>query len=344
MTASGYETEGHRFKSCRARSAAKIGSDRVGVWCQAAGMTRLLAILTLASLLCCCTAGAEPLPGQMLLSGGNHVDLYRPASGDLRRVAQGGNEAVLFPSGEELAYIREVGCFPIGENGCYTEYSIFEKSLDEEATEPGRGTFGPTDFFVRAVDVTPRGRLVFSAKPGPGPPEGWERQMEIYSANLDGSGVTQLTHDEAFDNDPVVSPDGTRIAFSRRVHGRGQIFTMRLDGSHLMRVTRDRRRNRLPAWSPNGRRLVYLSQPAGHNAFVEREIYSVAAGGGRGRRLTRNETSEEGTAAYSPDGRSIAFLNAGGVWVMGADGSSPHRILSAPGIPSYEDLDWGPLP
>jgi len=301
----------------------------------------LVGILICAALLGCGTAEAESLPGQMLLSG-SHVDRYVPATGELRRVAENGGEGVLFPSGRELAYIREVGCFPIGENSCYTEYSIFEKSLDEDAAVPGRGTFGPADFFVRAVDIARKGKLVFSAATGPGPVD-WRRRMEIYSANLDGTGIAQLTHDEAFDNDPVVSPDGTRIAFSRRVHGRGQIFTMRLDGSGLVRVTRDDRRNRLPAWSPNGRRLVYLSQPVGHVGFVDREVYTVAASGGPERPLTHNEISE-GKADYSPDGRSIAFLGPDAVWTMGADGSSPHKILSIGISTGYSDLDWGSLP
>jgi len=306
-------------------------------------MARLLVAFVLVALIACATARAETLPGQMLLSG-NHVDLHVPATGEVRRVAEGGGNAALFPSGRELAYIRAVGCFPIGPESCYTEYSVFEKSLEEDAAAPGRGAFGPTDFFVRAVDVAPGGKLVFSAKPGPGPsPVDWARQMEIYSADLDGTGIRRLTHNEAFDNDPVVSPDGTRIAFSRRIRGRGQIFTMRIDGTDVVRVTRDRRRNRLPAWSPNGRRLVYLSQPPERGGWLDREIYTVSASGGPQRRLTYNKASE-GEAAFSPDGRSIAFLLFNGVWAMGADGSSPRQILSLPGPPGYEDLDWGPLP
>lgn len=303
-------------------------------------MSRMSICLILLAVLFCGTARAGELPGQMLLSG-SKADLYVPATGEVRPVAEGG-EAVLFPSGLDLAYIREVGCFPIGEDSCYTEYSIFTKSLEEDAAAPGRGTFEPTAFFVRAVDVSPHGKLVFSAKPGPGPVD-WERQMEIYSANLDGTGVRQLTHDEAFDNDPTISPSGTRIAFSRRVHGRGQIFTMRIDGSDVVRVTRDRKRNRLPAWSPNGRRLVYLSQPPRHAGFVDREIYTVEATGGQQRRLTFNQVSE-GKADYSPDGRSIAFISLGDVWAMGADGSSPRQILASPRLSGYGDLDWGPRP
>jgi WD40-like Beta Propeller Repeat len=306
-------------------------------------MLRWLVVPILVALLGCSAAEAESLPGQMLFSG-SQIDLYVPATGEMRHVAEEGEEGVLFPHGRELAYIREVGCFPTGENSCYTEYSVFEKAVDEEAAVPGRQTFGPTDWFVRGVDVSRGGRLVFSAKPGPGPPPGWEREMEIYSANLDGSGVRQLTHNRAFDNDPAVSPDGRRVAFSRLVHGRGQIFTMRIDGSHEVRVTHDRNRNRLPAWSANGRRLLYLSQAVKRpRPFPDRELFAVAASGGKGHRLTHNKTPEE-AADYSPDGRWIAYLAGGAVWAMGADGKSPHKILSSGFIRGYSNLDWGPVP
>jgi hypothetical protein len=40
---------------------------------------------------------------------------------------------------------------------------------------------------------------------------------------------------------------------------------------------------------------------------------------------------------YSPDGGSIAFLRADGIYVMDADGTGPHKIVSATGV---RGLDW----
>ena len=118
---------------------------------------------------------------------------------------------------------------------------------------------------------------------------------------------------------------------------------MSIAGGHLRRVTRDSMRNRLPAWSPNGRRLVYLSQPPGHSAFVEQELYTVALADGRKRRLTRNGVTE-GAAVYSPDEGWIAFLRLGAVWLMRTDGSDQHQLLPAAGFVGYSDLDWAPSP
>jgi Tol biopolymer transport system component len=277
--------------------------------------------------------------GRLLLQEGQIIDLYDPATGELRQLADQGDQPVFFPAGDAFAYIRAGGCFPTGPESCFTEYSVFEKSLDvEDEAAPGRQVFGWTDFFVRAIDLTPEGRIVFSAKAGPGPAEDG-RTLEIYSARLDGGDLRQLTHNAVFDNDPVVSPDGRRIAFSRKVKGRGQIFTMSIDGGHLKRTTRDSARNRQPTWSPDGRRIVYLSQPPGHAAFEEREIYSAGADGGRKRRLTRNQLTE-GAAVFSPDGEWIAYLQLGAVWLMKPDGSRQHQLLPVSGGPGYSDLDW----
>ena len=308
-------------------------------------MDRRIATFSLVSLLLTSSWGLAPvsgsanaLPGRLLLSG-NGIDLYNPGSGKVRRVAKRGTGAAFYPSGKAFAYVRAGGCYPSGPHSCYTEYSVFEKSLKKRnPAAPGRRVFGWTQFFVRSVDVAPGGRLIFSAKPGPGPGRRG-RGVEIYSSALDGSEVRRLTHNHVFDNDPAVSPDGTHIAFARKVDGRGQIFSMRIDGSHLKRLTHDGRRNRLPSWSPGGRRLVFISQPAAAGRFGYREVYSVAAGGGRKRRLTHNRTPET-RPIYSPNGRSIAFLFKN-LWLMSASGAGERQIFSSPHIPGYEGgLDW----
>ena len=304
----------------------------------------LVAILIAAA----CALASTPSRSQAgtppgILLTGEGIELFDPGSGGAREVvARRGGQPAFLPSGEAFAYIREGGCFPAGHDGwCYTEYSVFIKSLAEkDPTVVGRQLFGWTDFFVRAVDVSRGGRLVFSAKRGPGPDE-HGNNLDIYSAALDGGDVRQLTDNPAFENDPAVSPDGRHIAFVRRVDGRGQIFTMGIDGSHLKRLTHDRKRNRLPSWSPDGRRLLFISQPTGANPFGRREIYAIGAHGGREHRLTHNKKME-GEATYSPDGRSIAFLLQRSLWLMGADGSAPHLIRRSPVIGGYEGgMDWG---
>src|SRR5438874_7653415 len=58
--------------------------------------------------------------------------------------------------------------------------------------------------------------------------------------NADGSGVTQLTPNDGFDDTgPVWSPDATQIAFESNRAGDEQIFVMNVDGSDVRQLTFD---------------------------------------------------------------------------------------------------------
>jgi WD40 repeat protein len=281
-------------------------------------------------------ATAAALPGRFLIvdPGTRGVVLFNPATGAVREVADGDQPAFL-PGRNGFVYIRAGGCFKV-PGSCYTQYSVFRKSLrNRDAEDPGRRLFGWREFFVRSVDAAPSGRLVFSAEPGPGPGHRGEG-MEIYSAAADGSRVRQLTRNRVFDNDAAVSPDGRFVAFARRVDGQGQIFVMRIDGSHERRLTRDGRRNRSPSWSPDGRRIVFLSQ--GLNG---RDVHAIGVDGSSRRRLP-SVGEDESDPVYSPDGRWIAYLRDD-LWVMRAGGTDTRRVLTPDRFPDFFEggLDWG---
>src|SRR5207248_2797695 len=66
----------------------------------------------------------------------------------------------------------------------------------------------------------------------------------VYIGNLDGSGVRRLTHGDTNDQDPVFSPDGTKVAFHtatvqdtyRGVPGL-DIATVNIDGTGWQNLT-----------------------------------------------------------------------------------------------------------
>jgi TolB protein len=78
---------------------------------------------------------------------------------------------------------------------------------------------------------------------------------EIFIMEADGSNATQLTFTACCDRNPVVSPDGTRIAFQRLGAG---IFLMNLDGSNPTQVTFDLG-DVHPAWYPDGSRIIFAN-------------------------------------------------------------------------------------
>jgi len=139
-------------------------------------------------------SAARPPAGQILASASEAIYLIDPADGRSRRVSSvEGNQASFIPGRHSFAYIVGGGCAPAGGGSCFTEYSVFVKSLaDRNPKHRGRRLFGWRDFFVRSVDVSPAGRVVFAAKPGPGPSG---NLLDIYSSDLAGRHIRRLTRD-----------------------------------------------------------------------------------------------------------------------------------------------------
>jgi eukaryotic-like serine/threonine-protein kinase len=80
--------------------------------------------------------------------------------------------------------------------------------------------------------------------------------------------------------------------------------------------------NANPVWSPDGKRLVFYSDRAGpQNLFVQ-----PSDGGGDAERLTTSGYTDV-AGSWSPDGRTIAYIENGGIWVVGLGDRKAQRFL-----------------
>jgi Tol biopolymer transport system component len=147
----------------------------------------------------------------------------------------------------------------------------------------------------------------------------------------------------------------SKIAFLRFGNGaRGEssyeLYVMNADGSGKRRLARSPKGDGDLAWSPDGRKLAFAIQPRGSAGVCDRagacndEIFVINADGSGLRRLTRN-AAPDGHAAWSPDGRKIAFLSQGDgtgadVFVMNGDGSDQRNLTRKPG--NEVDPGWSP--
>ncbi len=158
---------------------------------------------------------------------------------------------------------------------------------------------------------------------------------EIYVMDADGSNPVNLTRDPGFDADAAWSPDGKWIAFtSQRGNQKGfRVFVMDADGRSVRAVTDTDNGYGFvyPAWSPDGKHLAY-----GDAVEWGVEIFVCDADGSHRRQLTRLGGTNSGPA-WSRDGTRIAFQHTkggeatGSLYLMGADGSNPTRILRIAG-------------
>lgn len=91
---------------------------------------------------------------------------------------------------------------------------------------------------------------------------------EIYSQNVDGSGVTRLTttSTSVIDDEPSFSSDGSRILFtSNRNNSRDEIFVMNSNGTGVTRLTNIAGGNNQAVFSPDGTKIAFVSRRFDNN-------------------------------------------------------------------------------
>ena len=146
------------------------------------------------------------------------------------------------------------------------------------------------------TDWSPDGRqlMIVSRRDG---------DLELYPTNLDGSGVTQLTHNTCDDNaGNGWSPDGTRIAFYNNCDGDNEIFVMNADGSGVTQLTQNEFDDGGAAWSPDGTQLAFQSSRAG-----DTQIFVMNADGSNVTQLT---SGPPGVTNFAPHWiRQLALSN-----------------------------------
>jgi Tol biopolymer transport system component len=148
---------------------------------------------------------------------------------------------------------------------------------------------------------------------------------EIYSMDQDGSGQKRLTFNTAFDFDPAISLDASKVAFSSDRSGDLDIWVMNSDTSGAPELlTTNSGFDVEPSWSPDGTKIVFTSSVDG-----KQDIYVMNANGsGTPAHLTSDPAGlsvNEQSPGFSPDGTKKAFQRVVGseqdIWVMNADGS-----------------------
>jgi Tol biopolymer transport system component len=87
--------------------------------------------------------------------------------------------------------------------------------------------------------------------------------MEIYTCNVDGSDLKQITHLGKANWAPFYHPSGKKIIFSSNHHSKKgydfQLFMINEDGSGLEQITNQSMFNAFPMFSPNGKQLIFSS-------------------------------------------------------------------------------------
>ena len=150
----------------------------------------------------------------------------------------------------------------------------------------------------------------------------------VYVANIDGTGLRNLSNNPAIDTSPTWSPTGQQIAFISDRTGSPQLWVMDADGSNVQRLVTEGGHCDSPNWSPDGRFIVYSWQAP---TQWKHDIYVLEVATEKIFQLTSSRGDNE-NPHWSPDGRHIAFQSTRTgtkqIFVMNADGKNLRQVTA----------------
>lgn len=187
--------------------------------------------------------------------------------------------------------------------------------------------------------------------------------------------IIQLT-DNNYDNKwPVLSPDGSKLAFVSNQSGKDYIYIMNIDGSNQHRLTDQIEKNEnFPSWSRTGSKIVFSS--GGRLAFANSDgtdyqqtnifssyacfsqdgnkilylgiqdsnIYTVNINDTTQITQVTDDQSWKTSPCFSPDGNKIAFAANYGegvqIYTMNLDGSELNQITNDQNAAGKGGVKW----
>ena len=225
-------------------------------------------------------------------------------------MAQPFDDRALKLTGDPFAVAQEVGFLPnyfraafaISQNGVVA----FQQGVTREAQlvwmdrEGNRlGTTGILDHygFIRlSPDDTKL--AVTLVDPGSG-------TSDIWIFDVARNVKSRLTFDDANDNDPIWSPDGSEVVFTSRRTGSGDLYKRKANGSSDAELLWGIEQSVEPQdWSPDG---AYIAANYGAGGGFDLWIFPVS-GNEEPYALIEGEF-DEGYGRFSPDGKWLAYLS-----------------------------------
>ncbi len=145
--------------------------------------------------------------------------------------------------------------------------------------------------------------------------------FDIYTADLEGNILNQLTNTPGYDAEATVSPKGDKIVFTSVRNGDLDLYTMDIDGKNVKQVTNELGYDGGAFFSPDGKKLIFrASRPKTEEAKkdyldllhqglvqpVEMELFVCNVDGSNLRQVTHLGKANW-APYYLPDNKHIIF-------------------------------------
>lgn len=158
---------------------------------------------------------------------------------------------------------------------------------------------------------------------------------KVFTANYDGSNITQITEGDSYETQPEWSPDGSKIAFvSKGISGETgwDIHIMNSTGFEESVIADGDLDETQPAWAPDGSKIAFTSNRDGDN-----EIFVIDINKSNLKQLTKNNIDDR-SPVWSPDGLKIVFISTDSyreIFTINPDGSGLEKLTDKPADTEY---------
>lgn len=126
---------------------------------------------------------------------------------------------------------------------------------------------------------------------------------DVWIADLSGENVRRITSTAAVEANPVISPDGSTIAFTSNRAGVPAVYTVSTDGGTPQRLTWHPSGASVVGWTRDGQALLYASS-RDYAPSPSNRLWTIPASGGVPKMLTPQRGVK---GSFSPDGTKIVL-------------------------------------
>jgi len=243
---------------------------------------------------------------------------------NIKMLTDGGENAEAYLSFDEKELIYQA---TVGELKCDQIFTMNINGSDKKLVSTGNGRT-TCAYFLPGDEKIIYSSTHLADVDCPAPPDrakGYVWQLydsfNIFSANANGTDVTQLTFSEKYDAEATVSPRGDKIVFTSTRDGDPEIYVMDIDGSNQTRLTFQKGYDGGAFFSQDGKKIVFrASRPKTEEELADYEelannglfrpsileIYTMNSDGSNIRQIT-NFDKASFAPFFHPDGEKIIF-------------------------------------
>ncbi len=149
---------------------------------------------------------------------------------------------------------------------------------------------------------------------------------EIYLMKADGSNVIRLTNNKAYDDQPVLSPDGENVVFVSNRDGNHELYLIGAAGKGLRRLTHTPYSEIDPSFSPDGLWIIFTAMAEG-----DKDIWRLNVETGETEVLVAGD-GDQFMARAGPDGALVYVEDGGDNEVFLLEGGAKENLSRAPGL------------